>query len=79
MKQTHTGKILLGKILLGKYYQENEEKKACKKYQNLSKEEKKKWQYGHEWYKNFSEDEKQKLAEYRKKYCWVRSITLLQL
>ena len=42
MKQTHTGKILLGKILLGKYYQENEEKKACKKYQNLSKEEKKK-------------------------------------
>ena len=55
-------------------------KKACKKYQNLSKEEKeKKWQYGHEWYKNFSEDEKQKLAEYRKKYCRVRNIALLQL
>ena len=69
-----------GKILLGKYYQENEEKKACKKYQNLSKEEKeKKWQYGHEWYKNFSEDEKQKLVEYRKKYCRVRNIALLQL
>ena len=68
------------KILLGKYHQENEEKKACKKYQDLSKEEKeKKWQYGHEWYKNSSEDEKQKFAEYRKKYCWVRSITLLQL
>ena len=37
-------------------------------YQNLSKEAKeKKWQYVYEQYKNLSEDEKQRLVEYRKK------------
>ena len=55
-----------------KYYQENKErlqKKACERYQNLSKEEKeKKEQYGCEPYKNLVDDEKQKLVEYRKKY-----------
>ena len=48
--------------LLAKYYLENKErlqKKACERYQNLSKEEKeKKWQYGRERYKSLSEDEK---------------------
>ena len=49
-------------------------KKACERYENLSKEEKeKKWQYG---YKSLSEDEKQKPAEYRKKYR-MRKIALL--
>ena len=48
-------------------------KKACERYQNLSKEEKeKKQQYGDEPYKNTSEDEKRKLFEYRKKYYRVR-------
>ena len=57
--------------LSAKYYQENKEKlhkKACERYQNLSKEEKeKKQQYGCERYKNLPENEKQKLVEYRKK------------
>ena len=43
-------------------------KKYCEAYQNPSKEEKvKKQQYGRERYKIISEDEKQKLVEYRKK------------
>ena len=47
---------------LKKYY-----KKARKRYQNLSKEEKeKKRQFGYECSKNLSQDEKQNLAEYRK-------------
>ena len=56
--------------LPAKYYQENKERlqnKSFEIYQNLSKEEKKKRQYGRELYKNLSEDEKQKLFEYRKK------------
>ena len=41
---------------------------AIKRYQDLSKEEKeKKRQHGREQYKNLSEDEEQKLVEYRKK------------
>ena len=51
----------MSKDLSAKYYQENTEglqKKARKRYQNLSKEEnKKKQQYGLERYKNLSEDE----------------------
>ena len=46
-------------------YQKNKEKlrkKACGKYQNLSKEEKeKKRQYGRERFKNFLEDEYRKI------------------
>ena len=34
--------------------------------------ERKKQQYGHECYKTLSEDEKQKLVEYRKKYYRIR-------
>ena len=51
-----------------KYYQEHKErlqKKACERYQNLFKEEKK--QYCHESYKTFSEDLKIKIVECRKK------------
>ena len=60
----------MSKNLSVKYYQENKErlqKKACEKYQSLSKEEKeKKRQYGCECYKNLSEDEKQKLLSIEK-------------
>ena len=59
------------KDLSAKYYQNNKEilqKKARKKYQSLSKQEKgKKWQYDRKRCKNLPEDEKQKLAKYRKK------------
>ena len=53
-----------------KYYIENKKrlsKKARERYQNLPKEEKKKRQHDRELYKNFSEDEGNKLVEYRKK------------
>ena len=43
-------------------------KEVCERYQSLSKEEKEqKQQNGCECNKNLSEDEKQNLAEYRKK------------
>ena len=45
----------------------------------LKKKKKKQWQYGHGRYKDLSEDEKQKLAEYRKKYYKMRKNALLQL
>ena len=46
-------------------------KKNCKKRlvksnQSLSEGREKKWQYGHEQYRNLSKDEKQKLVEYIK-------------
>ena len=40
---------------------------------------KKKQQYGREHYKNFSEDGKNKLIKYRKKYYKMRNNALLQL
>ena len=53
------------------------QKKTRERYQSLSKEEKEnKPHYGGERYKNFSEDEKNKLVEYRKKYR-MRKNTLL--
>ena len=71
----------MSKILLAKYYQENKKrllKKAHKRYQNLSKEEKeKKWQHVLEGYKYLSKDKKQKLVEYRKKYSRMRRSPLL--
>ena len=71
----------MSKNLSAKYYQENKErlqKKACERYQNLSKEKKeKKRQYGRECYQNLSEDEKNKLVGYRKKYYRMRKDTLL--
>ena len=33
---------------------------------------KQKWEYGHEGYKNLSEDEKQRLVEYKKRYYQKR-------
>ena len=62
-----------------KHYEDNKErlkKKACERDQSLSKEEKekKKWQYGHEWYKNLPENKKQKLVEHRKKYYKMKRI-----
>ena len=60
----------MSKTLSAKYSQGNAErlqKKACKRHQNLSNEEKeKKRQYGCKHYKNLAEDEKEKLAEYRR-------------
>ena len=54
-----------------KHYQENKEKllkKPRERCQNLSKkQQEKKRQYGCERYKNVSEDEENKLVEYRKK------------
>ena len=51
----------MAKNLSANYYQENNErylKKACERYQNLSKKRKrkKKQQHGGECYKNLSED-----------------------
>ena len=43
----------------------------------LEKKKIKKQQYGRERYKNFSEDEKNKLVEYRKKYYRMIENTLL--
>ena len=58
--------------IIKKYY-----KKRYEKCQNFSKGEKeKKRQCGREQYKNLSEDEKQKLVEYRKK-CEMRKDNLL--
>ena len=45
------------------------DKDARERYQSLSKEENdEKQQYGRKWYKSLPENEKQKLAGYRKKY-----------
>ena len=47
---------------------------------DLSKEQKEKnGQYGRESYKNLSENEKNKLVEYRKIYYRMRKNTLIQL
>ena len=53
-------------------------KKACERYQNLSKVEKgKKQKHGCECYKHLSEDETDKLVKYRKKFYKMRKNTLL--
>ena len=66
----------MSKNLPTKCYQEIKEilsEKAHKRYQNHSKKKmKKKRQYGREHFKNLSEDENQKLAEYRKRYYRMR-------
>ena len=58
----------MSKDLLSKYYQDNKEKLLKNIKAFLKKKKEKKQQYGQEQYKNLSEDEKQKLAEYRKKH-----------
>ena len=53
-----------------KCFLSNKEKlktKQKERYQEFSKEEKEKRQYGREQYKNLSVNEKQKLIEYRRK------------
>ena len=66
------------KTLLAKYYPENKERlqknlvKDIKIF--LKKKKKKKQQYGCEHYKNLSEDEKQRLVEYRRKYHGTRKM-----
>ena len=45
----------------------------------LEKKKKKEQQYGIERYKNLSENKKQKLVEYRKKYYRMGKNALLQL
>ena len=55
------------KILSAKYYQKNKERLQKKLVKDI-KVFQKKQQYGHECCKNLSEDEENKLAEYRKKY-----------
>ena len=55
-------------------------KKACERYHNLSKEQKKesyKKKYGNDSYKNLSEDEENKLVQYRKLYYRMRKNALL--
>ena len=56
--QLNTTKIKKSKIY---------KKRHVKDIKSYSKEGNKKWQYGRERYKNFTEDEKQRLVEYRKK------------
>ena len=63
-----------------KYYQNNKEilqKKLVKDIKVFIKKKKKKQQYGCKGYKNLSEDEKQKLLEYRKNYYKMRKKALL--
>ena len=59
--------LKLYQLIIIKKIKKDYTKRICKRYQNLSKEEKeKKQQYGHERYKKLSEDEKQNLVEYTK-------------
>ena len=54
------------------------QKKACGRYQSLSKEEKeKKQQYGRERYKNLAKDEEQKLFDYKKIHYEITKNALL--
>ena len=71
----------MSKNLSAKYYLEDKErlqKKLAKDIKIfLKKKKKKKRQNGREHYRNFSEDEKNKLVEYRKKYFKMRKSVLL--
>ena len=65
-----------------KYYQNNKERLEKKNLVKdikvfLKKKKKKEWQNGLEQYKSLQEDEKQKLAEYRKKYYKMRKKSLI--
>ena len=74
--------IKISKDSWAKYYKNNKQrqknkKNATERYQSLSKqEEEKKGQYGCEHYKYISENRKQNLAEYRKKYKMRKSALL---
>ena len=61
----------MSKNLSAKYYQENKrtlQKKLVKDIKIFLRKNKKKPQYGCECFRNLSQDEKQKLVVYRKKY-----------
>ena len=65
-----------------KYYQNNKERLEKKNLVKdikvfLKKKKKKEWQNDLEQYKSLQEDEKQKLAEYRKKYYKMRKKSLI--
>ena len=66
----------MSRNLSAKCYEKNKKmlhKKLARDIKSfLRKKKKKKRQYGHEHYKNISEDEKHKLVEYRKKYYRTR-------
>ena len=68
----------MSKNLSAKYYQENKDykRKLARDFSKEGrKETKKKRQYGRERYKNLSENKKNKLVEYRKKYYRMRKLT----
>ena len=59
----------MSKDFAARHYKKKQRKnimKSRKRLQNLTEEEKTKWEYGHERYKNLPEDEKRRPAEYRK-------------
>ena len=64
----------MSKKLSAKYYQENKERLQKKLGKDIKTFSKKK--NGREGYKNLSEDQKQKLVEYRKKYYRIRKNVL---
>ena len=69
----------MSKSLSAKYYQENQERlqKKLAKDIKIFLKKKEKQQYGCERYKNLSEDVKQKLVEFRKKYYRMRKNAIL--
>ena len=71
--------IKMSKNLSVKYYQENKDyiKSLWKLSKYLWRTKRKKQQYGREHYENRSEDERQKLVEYRKKYYRMRKNAFL--
>ena len=73
----------MSKNVSAKYYQVNKErleKRARENYQNVSNEEiEKNRKYGRKRFENLSEDEKQNLVEYRKKYYRMRKNAFSEL
>ena len=69
----------MSKSLSAIYYQENQERlqKKLAKDIKIFLKKKEKRQYGCERYKNLSEDVKQKLVEFRKKYYRMRKNAIL--
>ena len=71
----------MSKHLAAKYYEDNQERLQRKVLKDtkvfLKKKKKKKQHYGCKIYKYLPENEKQKLAEYRKKYYKMGKIALL--
>ena len=74
--------LKISKDSSAKYYQNNKERLEKKNLVKdikvfLKKKKKKEWQNGLEQYKSLQEDEKQKLAEFRKKYYKMRKKSLI--